>query len=82
VNRILWLFIEEHNVPVVNYVTYSVIYPEELSEKVVKPLRKIYSEHKRLCKVVQDKAYMRHCGQLCWSSEENPYNIGIKLKEK
>jgi hypothetical protein len=82
VNRILWLFIGEHNIPVAHYVTYSVIYPDGLSEKVAKSLNKIYNEHKKLCKVVQDKAYMRHCGQLCWSSEENPYNIGIKLKEK
>jgi hypothetical protein len=82
VNRILWLFIEENNIPVVNCVTYSVVYPDNLPEKVDKTLRRIYNEHKRLCKATQDKAYMRHCGQLCWSSEENPYNIGIKVKER
>jgi hypothetical protein len=82
VNRILWLFIKANDIPFVNYATYSVIYPENLPEKVDTTLRRIYNEHKRLCKATQDKAYMRHCGQLCWSSEENPYNIGIKVKER
>lgn len=78
VNRVLWMFIEEHDIRVVN----SIIYPEGLSADAAKTLNRICSEHKRLCKVVQEKAYLRHCGQLCWSSKDNPYNIGIKVKER
>jgi TPR repeat protein len=78
VNRVLWIFIEEHNLRVVN----NMIYNEDLSECDNKTLTKIFNEHKRLCKAVQKKAYLRHCGRLCWSSEDNPYNIGIKVKER
>lgn len=74
VNRMLWIFIMEHNVPVVD----SVIYPECLDEKVQKQLRKLCYEHRRLGKIVIHKAVFRHSGRLCWSDEENPYNIEIK----
>lgn len=76
VNRVLWIFIKEHKIQVVD----SVIYPEGLSPDAEKTLTRIYNEHKRLCKTVEEKALLRYCGQLCWSSEDNPYNIGIKLK--
>ena len=74
VNRILEIFVMEHNVPVVN----SVIYTECLDEKARMELGKIYYEHRRLGKVVFNKALLRHTGRLCWSDEENPYNIEIK----
>lgn len=74
VNRVLWIFVEEHNVPVVN----AVIYPERLDEQAQKELRKICYEHRRLGKTVFHKAVYRHSGRLCWNDEENPYNIGIK----
>jgi hypothetical protein len=78
VHRVLLMFIEDHNLPVVNYI----IYPDGLSADATKVLSRIFNEHKRLCKAVQEKAYLRHCGQLCWSSEDNPYNIGIKIRGK
>ena len=78
VNSNLWIFVEEHNLKVVN----NVIYNEELSEHANKTLNRIFNEHKRLRKAVQEKAYLRHCGQLCWDSKDNPYNIGLKVKER
>lgn len=75
-HRILLIFIEEHNIPVEN----SSIDISELPLEILKELKKIYSEYKRLYKWVGEKAYLRHCGQLCWDSEDNPYSIGIKLK--
>ena len=76
VHRVLWMFIEDHNLPVVNYI----IYPDGLSADATKVLSRIFNEHKRLRKSVQEKSYLRHCGQLCWSDEDNPYSIGIKIK--
>ena len=77
VNRVLWMFIEDHHIRVEG----STIYPDELSEDATKALKRICNEHKRLCKAVREKAYLRHCGELCWNYEDNPYNIGIKVKE-
>ena len=76
VNRILWIFIEEHNVRVEHFT----IEPDGLSVEAVNALSKICHEHKRLCKAVRLKAYLRHAGQLCWDEKDNPYSIGIKLK--
>lgn len=76
VNRIIWIFVERHDIRVEG----STIYPDKLSVDATKVLKKLCNEHKRLFKVVQEKAYLRHCGQLCWSYDDNPYNIGIKLK--
>lgn len=76
VNRVLWMFIEDHGLRVEN----SIIYHDELSADADKVLMKICNEHKRLRKAVQEKALLRHTGHLCWSDEDNPYNIEIKLK--
>ena len=78
VNSILWIFVEEHGLRVEN----NVIYIEVLSEYDNKTLTKIFNKHKRLRKAVQEKAFLRHCGQLCWDSKDNPYNIGMKVKER
>ena len=43
-------------------------------------LKKLYSEHARLCKVVQAKAHLRQSNALWYSTEENPYNVGTKWK--
>ena len=76
VNSVLHMFIEDRKLSVVDHV----IYPEGLSEYSTKALNKLCNENKRLCKAVKEKSYLRHCGQLCWSDEDNPYSIGIKIK--
>ena len=43
-------------------------------------LKKLYSEHKRLCKAVEVKAHWRQANDLWYSVEDNPYNVGTKLK--
>ena len=43
-------------------------------------LKKLYSEHKRLCKAVEAKAHLRQANDLWYSVEGNPYNVGTKLK--
>jgi hypothetical protein len=43
-------------------------------------LKKLYSEHKRLCKAVEAKAHLRQANDLWYSVEDNPYNVGTKLK--
>ena len=73
VNRMLWFFIEEHGIRVEN----SVIITDNLPAGIEKSLRKIYNEHKKLCKFVLEKAYLRNFGKLCWEDEDNPYSIGI-----
>jgi hypothetical protein len=74
-HRVLWIFIEEHNVCVEN----SVIQTEGLSEYETETLINIFNKFKRLRKVVSDKAYLRYAGNLWWSEEESPYSIGAKL---
>lgn len=76
VNRVLWMFIEDHSLSVVD----SIVCHEGLSEYATKALNRLCNENKRLCKAVKEKSYLRHCGQLCWSDEDNPYSIGIKIK--
>ena len=78
VNNILRIFIEEHSLYVKDYT----ICPDGLSVDAYKRLRRICNENKKLYKTVRERAYLRHCGQLCWSDEENPYNIGVRAKEK
>lgn len=43
-------------------------------------LKKLYSEHKRLCKAVEAKAHFRQANGLWYSVEDNPYNVGTKWK--
>ena len=43
-------------------------------------LKKLYSEHKRLCKAVEEKAHLRQANALWYSVEDNPYNVGTKWK--
>ena len=43
-------------------------------------LKKLYSEHKRLCKAVEAKAHLRQANGLWYSVEDNPYNVGTKWK--
>jgi hypothetical protein len=44
-------------------------------------LKKLYSEHKRLCKAVEAKAHLRQANGLWYSVEDNPYNVGTKWKQ-
>ena len=47
---------------------------------ISKILRKLYNEHKRLCKVVENKVNLRQTNSLWYSAEDNPYSVGTKWK--
>ena len=76
VNDILWILIEEYNVSVTDLMIDLVGH----NGNVQKEITKVYNECKRLHKFICNKALLRHTGHLCWSDEDNPYSIGIKIK--
>lgn len=76
INRLVWIFVEDHKIRVEG----TTLYPDALLPDAAKVWHKMYNEHKKLYKLVCQKAYLRHTGHLCWSNEDNPYSIGLKLK--
>ena len=74
-NRIFWIFIEEHNI----FGENGEAEISKLSEYSLKELKKIFNELRRLDKIITQKACLRPMGELCWEDSENPYSIGTKL---
>ena len=76
VRRLIRIHIAENKVPV----TDSKPELDGLPQGIRTILKKLYTEHTRLSKIVQAKAHLRQSNDLWYSAEENPYNVGTKWK--